>query len=217
MSYIMQYLVAGTRGGSRNNNPEWRTPSLRYLVNNLKNNYDNIHVSSRSCVDSGCTLYCCGDRVLITDKTAVLNVICVVQPDDTTMWSYHIALLPIPQLLLTARGIHVLPFMKDRWLVSVGQLCDDGFSINFYATQVYLQKRKTMTYRKQILGIRIILYWFWHNHQSTTGQKYYSPLPGPTNYHNWGFGILRTPHGYHIGLGAIPTLRSLEPSTLNLD
>ena len=30
--------------------------------------------------------------------------------------------------------------MKDPCLISVGQLCDDGFAINFDANHVYLQK-----------------------------------------------------------------------------
>ena len=111
-----------------------------YLVNNLKNNYDNIHVSSRGFVDSGCTVRCCGDRFLVSYKTPALNGICVGQPDVTTMCSSHISLLPMPRFSLAACFAHVLPVMKGRCLVSVGHIFDDGFAVKFDSTHVYLQK-----------------------------------------------------------------------------
>ena len=99
-----------------------------------------IHLSSHGCEDSGCTVHCSGEKVLVTNKTPVLRGIRVVQPDATTMRSSQIDLLPISQLSIAARPIHILPDMKDQCLMSAGQLCDDGSAINFDATYVYLRK-----------------------------------------------------------------------------
>ena len=109
--------------------------------NNLKENYEYIPVNYRGCVDSGWVVNCCGYSVLVTNKTPVLNVIRVGQPDYTTMHSSHIVLLPMPQFSLAIHCIHVLPAMKNRFLMSVEKLCDGGFSVNFDAKHVYLQKR----------------------------------------------------------------------------
>ena len=56
-----------------------------YLVNNLKNNNENTNEGSCGCIESGCPVRCCGDRAMVTEKNLVLKVICVVQPDATTM------------------------------------------------------------------------------------------------------------------------------------
>ena len=85
-------------------------------------------------------VHCCGDSVIFTKKT-VLKRICFEQPDATIMRSSHIVLLPIPQLSLVDHRIHVIPSMKDRCLMSVGKLCDDGSAVNFDARHVYLKSR----------------------------------------------------------------------------
>ena len=100
----------------------------------------NIHVSSRGCLDSGCTVNYCGDRVLVTNKIPVLRGICVGQPDATTIRLSNIDLLPTPQLSLASCCIYIIPAAKDRCLMSVSQICDEGFAIKFDATHVYLQK-----------------------------------------------------------------------------
>ena len=77
---------------------------------------------------------------MVTNKTLSLKGICVGEPDATRMRSSHISLLPIPQFSISARCIHVLPAMKDLYLVSVVNTCDDGFAVNFDAKHVYLRK-----------------------------------------------------------------------------
>ena len=138
---VTHFSLVNTRGGSQEKNPEWRPPGQEYLINNLKENYEYIPVNYRGCVDSGWVVNCCGYSVLVTNKTPVLNVIRVGQPDYTTMHSSHIVLLPMPQFSLAIHCIHVLPAMKNRFLMSVEKLCDGGFSVNFDAKHVYLQKR----------------------------------------------------------------------------
>ena len=82
----------------------------------------------------------CGDRVLVTDKIPVLRGICVGQPDATTIRLSNIDLLPTPQLSLASCCIYIIPAAKDRYLMSVSQICDEGFAIKFDATHAYLQK-----------------------------------------------------------------------------
>ena len=83
---------------------------------------------------TGYTVHSCGDRVLVTDKTPVLKGICVGQPNGTMMRSSHTVLLHTLQLSLAAQHTHILQDMKDRCIMSVGQLCDDRFAVKFYAT-----------------------------------------------------------------------------------
>jgi hypothetical protein len=47
------------------------------------------------------------------------------------MESYHTALLDIPELNAAASKAHVFPGMDNHSLLSVGQLCDEGYIITF--------------------------------------------------------------------------------------
>ena len=98
-----------------------------------------MHVCYRSFVNSGCTVHCCGDNVLVNNKTPFLKGICIGNPDAIMMRSSHIALLLITQLSLTDNHIYVLPLMRYLCLICVGQLRDYGFSVNFDAKCVYLK------------------------------------------------------------------------------
>ena len=104
--------ASNTRGGSQNNRSELRVSEKNNLLDNLKEYYEHIHVSSHGCVDTGCMVYCCGDRVLVTNKTPFLKGMYFGQPYATMMWSSHIFLLPLIQFSLEAHLIHILPYMK---------------------------------------------------------------------------------------------------------
>ena len=82
--------------------------------------------------------------MLVTDKTPVPRGVFIGQPNATTIQSSHISLLPIPHLSLAARHIHTLSAMKYQFIMSVGQLCDNGFSINFDENHVHLRKGKLL-------------------------------------------------------------------------
>ena len=58
-------------------------------------------------------MYLYGDRVLVTEKTPVLKIICIGKPDATNMISSKIYLIPTPHLLLAVHKIHVLPDMEE--------------------------------------------------------------------------------------------------------
>jgi hypothetical protein len=58
-------------------------------------------------------------------------------PNGATMESYHTADLDIPEVNAAASKAHVLPGMANHSLLSVGQLCDEGYIVTF--------KRDTVT------------------------------------------------------------------------
>jgi hypothetical protein len=52
-------------------------------------------------------------------------------PNGATTESYHTAELDIPKLSATASKAHVFPGMVNHSLLSVGQLCDEGYIVTF--------------------------------------------------------------------------------------
>jgi hypothetical protein len=52
-------------------------------------------------------------------------------PNGATMESSHTADLDIPELNAAASKAHVFPGMAHRSLLSVGQLCDEGYIVTF--------------------------------------------------------------------------------------
>jgi hypothetical protein len=52
-------------------------------------------------------------------------------PNGATMESSHTAELDIPQLNAAASKAHVFPGMANHSLLSVGQLCDEGYIVTF--------------------------------------------------------------------------------------
>jgi hypothetical protein len=80
-------------------------------------------------VDSGCT----GHFLLVTaprfNKVVSQNPLTVRLPNGATMESSHTADLDIPKLNAAASKAHVLPGMAHHSLLSVGQLCDEGYIV----------------------------------------------------------------------------------------
>jgi hypothetical protein len=52
-------------------------------------------------------------------------------PNGATMESYHTTDLDIPKLNYAASKAHFFPGMGNHSLLSVGQLCDEGYTFNF--------------------------------------------------------------------------------------
>jgi hypothetical protein len=82
-------------------------------------------------VDSGCT----GHFLLVTapclNKVKSRNPLTVRLPNGATMESYHTADLDIPELNAAASKAHVSPGMAHNSLLSVGQLCNEGYIVTF--------------------------------------------------------------------------------------
>jgi hypothetical protein len=67
-------------------------------------------------------------------------------PNGQTIKSTHTATLDIPQLSKVAKAAHVFPAMENNSLLSVGQLCDEGYSVLFSTDGVKIlnDKQKIM-------------------------------------------------------------------------
>jgi hypothetical protein len=82
-------------------------------------------------VDSGYT----GHFLLVNEpclnKVQSRTPLTVRLPNGATMESSHTADLDIPELSSAASKAHVFPGMVDHSLLSVGQLCDEGYIVTF--------------------------------------------------------------------------------------
>jgi hypothetical protein len=82
-------------------------------------------------VDSGCT----GHFLLVNapwlNKVKSQTPLTVCLPNGATMESSHTAELDIPELNAAASKAHIFPGMANHSLLSVGQLCDEGYIVTF--------------------------------------------------------------------------------------
>jgi hypothetical protein len=62
------------------------------------------------------------------------------------MNSTHTSTLDIPQLSKSAKAAHIFPAMENNSLLSVGQLCDEGYFVLFSVDEVNIlnEKQKIM-------------------------------------------------------------------------
>jgi hypothetical protein len=114
------------RGDNLNNNSTFevcRTPTL------LKQHETAI-------VDFGCT----GHFILVNapclNKVKSRTPLTVRLPNGATVESSHTAELDIPELNAAASKAHVFPVMANHSLLSVGQLCDEGYMVTFKQASV---------------------------------------------------------------------------------
>jgi hypothetical protein len=82
-------------------------------------------------VESGCT----GHFLLVSapclNKVKSQTPLTVRLPNGSTMESSHTAELDIPELNAAASKAHVFPGMVNHSLLSVGKLCDEGYTVTF--------------------------------------------------------------------------------------
>jgi hypothetical protein len=87
-------------------------------------------------VDSGCT----GHFILVNapclNKVESRTPLMVRLPNGSIMESSHTADLDIPELNAAASKAHVFPGMVNHSLLSVGQLCDEGYIVTFKQASV---------------------------------------------------------------------------------
>jgi hypothetical protein len=82
-------------------------------------------------VDSGCTGHFLLVNVPCLNKVKYRTPLTVRLPNGATMESSHTAELEIPELNADASKAHVSPGMAHHSLLSVGQLCDEGYIVTF--------------------------------------------------------------------------------------
>jgi hypothetical protein len=82
-------------------------------------------------VDSGCTGHFLLVNAPCLNKVESRTPLMVRLPNAITMESSHTADLDIPELNAAASKAHVFPGMAHHSLLSVGQLCDEGYIVTF--------------------------------------------------------------------------------------
>jgi hypothetical protein len=82
-------------------------------------------------VDSGCTVHFLLVNAPCLNKVKSRTPLTVHLPNGATMESSHTAELDIPELKAAASKEHVSPGMAHQSLLSVGQLCDEGYIVTF--------------------------------------------------------------------------------------
>jgi hypothetical protein len=82
-------------------------------------------------VDSGCTSHFLLVTAPCLNKVISQNPLTVRLPNGATMESSHTAVLEIPELNAIASKAHFYPGMAHHSLLSVGQLCDEGYIVTF--------------------------------------------------------------------------------------
>jgi hypothetical protein len=93
-------------------------------------------------VDSGFTGNFLLSNAPCLNKTLIINPLTVRLPNGQTMKSTHTATLDIPQLSKTAKEAHIFPAMESNSLLSVGQLCDEGYFVLFSIDEVKILYEK---------------------------------------------------------------------------
>jgi hypothetical protein len=87
-------------------------------------------------VDSGCTVNFLLVNAPCLNKVKSRTPLTVRLPNGDTMESSHTAELDIPELNAAASKAHVFPAMANHSLLSVGQLCDEGYIVTFKQAEV---------------------------------------------------------------------------------
>jgi hypothetical protein len=87
-------------------------------------------------VDSGRTGHFLLVNAPCLNKVKSRTPLMVRLPNGSTMESSHNAELDIPELNAAASKAHVFPGMANHYLLSVGQLCDEGYIVTFKQASV---------------------------------------------------------------------------------
>jgi hypothetical protein len=87
-------------------------------------------------VDSGCTVHFLLVNAPCLNKVKSRTPLTVRLPNGATMESSHTAELDIPELNAPASKVNVFPGMAHHSLLSVGQLCDEGYIVTFKKASV---------------------------------------------------------------------------------
>jgi hypothetical protein len=93
-------------------------------------------------VDSGCTGHFLLVNAPYLNKVKSQNPLTVRLPGGATMESTHSAALDIPELNKSASIAHVFPVMTNHSLLSVGKLCNEGYTVTFRIDSVTIHNSR---------------------------------------------------------------------------
>ena len=116
--------------------------------------------TNRGIADSGCTgHYACLNTKYTNVQPAGSKSIKVTLPNNTTISSTHIGMLPHDNLPEKARIVHLFPDLK-KCLISLGQLCDAGMTITLISESIVTSDNKSK--EKILTGKRDISDGMWY-------------------------------------------------------
>ena len=130
-------------------------------------------------VNSGCTSHFLGPTTPCTNKSSTSNGVLVGLPNGSSIRASHTALLPFPQLPFGARQSNIFPALGERNLISIGQICDHGFSALFTAKDVSLVS-PTATLK----GTRNTNNGLYYMDLQCANQPPVTPIPPPSPFSN---------------------------------
>jgi hypothetical protein len=82
-------------------------------------------------VESGCTCHFMLVNAPCLSKVKYHNPLNICLPNGATMESTHTSSLDIPELNKAASIAQIFPGMENHSLLSVGKLCNEGYSVTF--------------------------------------------------------------------------------------
>jgi hypothetical protein len=135
---------ANNMGGSRIN----RDLLLGVTSKNDNEKFDDcctpppLKHNDTSLVESGCTGNFLLSNAPCLNKTLTANPLTVILPNGQTIKSTHTAPLDIPHLNNSAKAAHIFPAMENNSLLSVVQLCDEGYVVLFSINEVEILDEK---------------------------------------------------------------------------
>jgi hypothetical protein len=100
----------------------------------------NAPTDNTAIIDSGCTSNFLSAAALCSEKQAAHVPLNVNMPNGTTIQSSQTCSLLLTDLPHQAWQAHILPGLVHNSLISVGQLCDNEFSVNFTQDQVTVSR-----------------------------------------------------------------------------
>jgi hypothetical protein len=124
-------------------------------------------------VDSGCTVHFLLVNAPCLNKVKSQTPLTVRLPNGATMESSHTAELNIPQLNAAAYIAHVLPGISNHYLLSVGQLCNEGYIVTFKNISLTVCNSQKF---KILSGPRDLDTVFWHINLKQDNQHIHQPV-----------------------------------------
>jgi hypothetical protein len=114
--------------------------------------------------DTGATANYVSIRCPVINKRPTKNPIRISNPNGQVMTSTHEAELDIPVLRLDARRAHIVPDLHHCSLVSMGVLCDAGYTVTFDAQRMHVLDNDICV----LTGTRYAPTGMWHIDASTS-------------------------------------------------
>ena len=119
------------------------------MICNICPNSNQTNMAMDYIVDSGCTSHYIKQNKDIQQHQAK-NAIAVILPNGQCMRSSNVTNLNIPNSSKTGNHAHLFHDLTSGNLLSVGQLCDDGYDVTFTKNKVTFSKNN----QTMLKGIR---------------------------------------------------------------